>query len=50
MSSGEINYNSVASFERSKKPQSRVRAIRVFTVILLAPILLKLSMLVTAPS
>ena len=36
MSAGEINYNSIASFERSKKPQSRVRAIRVFTIILLA--------------
>lgn len=36
MSVGEINYNSVAAFERSRGPKKKVRTIRVFTVVLLA--------------
>ena len=36
MSALEIDYNSVASFERSKLPESRGIATRVFTVALLA--------------
>ena len=33
---GEINYNNVASFETSKRPQNSGKSIRVFTVVLLA--------------
>ena len=36
MSPGEINYNSVATFGRSKKSGKRSSTIRVFTVVLLA--------------
>lgn len=36
MTTLEIDYNSVASFERSKTPENRGRATRVFTVALLA--------------
>ena len=36
MSSMEIDYNSVASFEKSKLPENRGIAARVFTIVLLA--------------
>ena len=36
MSSGEINYNAIASFEKSKQKKQGSRSIRAFTVVLLA--------------
>lgn len=36
MSYAEINYNAVASYERSLRPQKKTKSNRVFTVILLA--------------